>query len=239
MKKILLLSALLTGITCLAQNATLAAKPLQYTFTLPAIEALPFDVKPFGASDKPGCEITYLVIGNGLTDIDRDSIQIDAIATKDGKDLSKDNRGRASWKLSGFTKVSDDGKYATFSIFVATENPMTIPTIKGSITAKSAGKTETKTLTFKAADKGVEQKAGPFTFAISKEDDFGILMKGDRGLVTELTINAGGKVIKKQGYFGSPTTTAYQFADTPTTPEFTLSVTYFTDQQNLKVTIGQ
>ena len=253
MRKLLVSALLLTALCASAQNEGLTAKPIRYTLNLPGMEGLPPNLKPMGInSDKAGCEVTYLITGSNLADIDRDAITVTSITTKDGKDISKDSRGRASWKYDGFfAKVSDDGKYATFSIFVAIEGTtLMIPNIKGTINAKVAGKTETQTLTFKITEKGKEQKAGPFTFAIAdkaKKDDmmgfgqegFGMTMKGDKNLITEITINAGGKNIKQNGWMGFDNLITYNFASAPTTPEFTLTVTYFTDMKNVPVTIGQ
>jgi len=250
-----LLPALLAAALCAtAQDGGLTAKPIRYTFNLPDIEKLPQNIRPMGINnDKAGCDITYLITGSNLAELDRDSITITSITTKDGKDISKDSRGRAAWKFDGFfAKISDDGKYATFSIFVPLEGTtLMLPTVKGTLTAKTAGKTETATLTFKIADKGKEQKAGPFTFAVadtSKKNDgmmgfgpegFGMTMKGDGSLVTEIVINAGGKKIKKNGHMSSGNQATYYFESAPTTPEFTLTVTYFADMKDVTVTLGQ
>ena len=253
----LLFSALfLTALCAAAQNEGLTAKPIRYTFNLPDIEKLPQNLRPMGINnDRAGCDITYLITGSNLAELDRDSINITSITTKDGKDISKDSRGRAAWKFDGFfAKISDDGKYATFSIFVPLEGAtLMLPTVKGTITAKTAGKTETATLTFKTAEKGKEQKAGPFSFAIADkakkgddmmmgfgfgQDGFGMSMKGDGSLIAEIVITAGGKKIKKNGHMSSGNQTTYLFESVPATPEFTLTVTYFADMKDVPVTIG-
>ena len=242
MKTALFASALLiSAINCaFAQNTGLAAKAIQYTcvYSLPEASGLPFSVKPMNA-EKTGCEITYLVEGNNLTGIDTDSVRIESIMSKAGDDLSKDKRGRSTWRIGSFPKIDDDGKYATFSLFVATEAPMTIPAPKGTISIKTANKIETQTLTFKTNEKGNEQKAGPFIFSISDDVGFSIRMKGDGSLISEISINAGGKNIKKQGHWSMNNITSYSFATTPTTPEFTLSVSYFAETSDITVTFGE
>jgi hypothetical protein len=241
MKKLLLIPALFLGfLPASAQNTQVVAKPIQYTFTMPDAVGLDFKLKPMNAGETTGCEIFYLVTGNNLTEVDRDSINITSVTTRDGKDISKDNRGRPTWKIGAFPRVSDDGKQAVFSIFIATEASLAAPAIKGGVNIKSAGKTETETLTFKTADKGKEQKAGPVTFAIDKDDDdFGIVMKGDRSLISEISITAGGKKIKQNGYMGMNNKTTYSFASEPNTAEFTLSISYSADLKNVPVTLGQ
>ena len=245
MKKLLvfpLVAAMLGGAaTASAQNEKLAAKPIVYTFVMPEVETLPFNLKPMGV-EKTGCQITFLLAGNGLTDIGRDAVSITSITAPDGKDISKNSRGRDAWEFNSFSaNVSDDGKQAVFTIFVATEKPLTTPAINGSVTVKAAGATKTETVTFKTADMGKEQKAGPFTFACENDDDddFQIIMKGDRSLVSEMKVTAGGREIKQQGFFGFNNQTTYSFASAPTTPEFTLTVTYYTELRDVVYTIGK
>jgi len=267
MNKLLFSAFLLTAFCASAQNGGLTAKPVRYLFNLPDIEGLPQGlIMNSWGNEKAGCEITYLIAGENISAIEEKSVSITSITTKDGKDLSKDTRGRAAWKLGPFPKASDDGSYAVFSLFVPIEGAMTVPIVKGSITVKAAGKTETQTLTFKTANKGVEQKTGPFTFAVADDakdgdDDtmrgfgfggFGITMTGDMNLIADISINAGGRTIKRQGHMSinnqttkdgkldlSKQTTTYQFASAPRTPEFTLTVTYFTDMRDVPVAIGQ
>ncbi len=62
-------------------------------------------------------------------------------------------------------------------------------------------------------------------------------MTGDRSLITEIAIEAGSKKIKQVGYQSMNNETAYLFETAPTTPEFTLSVSYFTDMKTAPVMI--
>ena len=218
---------------------TPAAKPIQYVFTTPDAVKLPFDVKPMGP-DKVGCEITFLVTGENLTGIEDDAVNITSITAGGGKDITKNSRGRDAWKLDTFRKkVSQDGKYATFSVFVETETPLTSPNINGTVTVKTSGEVKTETLTFETTQKGAEQKAGPLTFAIDDYKSFQIRMKGNKNLISEIKIIAGGKTIKQQGWSGFNDQWTYTFSSAPTTPEFTLSVSYFDDVKDVVYKIGK
>jgi hypothetical protein len=291
MKKIVLISIMLGGsIASLAQsNAVPVATPLQYTLTLPTVKDAPFDVTlRLGGDNKPGCKITYLVSGENIISIDKDSVKIDSVTGSDGKDLSKNSRGRASWSFDSAHNVSDDGGHAFFSIFVDTESGAGIPNIKGSIGAKVARKPETKTLAFKTGEKGQAQDAGPLSFSVADKatdigkpgeqsfersflsasftssfngssrsrkfssstsssssfdddevNDFGILMEGDKRLVKEISINDGGKKIKQRGFRNSGDQTVYSFSKAPAAPEFTLTVTYLDDIQDVEIVFGE
>jgi hypothetical protein len=269
--KLCLFALLLTALCAPAQDGGPVAKPLQYTFNLPSIEELPKSMR-YSRYENIGCEITYLVVCDGLVSIDSDSIKITSITSKDGKDLPlKGNFGRNSWNYKGSTASSTDrNPCITFSVFFPTETPMEVPVVKGTITAKVAGMLEAQVLNFKTAEKGVAQKAGPFTFAMAddtKEDadgnvnlrlfggdrkgGFKMTMEGDGSLIKDITINDGGKTIRQMGHssFFTQTTrngqadankqTIYSFFPAPTAPEFTLTVTYFSEMLDVPVTLGQ
>jgi hypothetical protein len=168
--------------------ASVAAAPIQYAFNLPKIEGLPMNLRPMG-EDKIGCKITYLVAGNGITEIVSDSLKIESITSKDGKDISKNNRGRDAWSMDRFPRISDDGKLATFSIFVATDAPTVMPNIKASLNMKSADRTETARLAFKTSEKGKTQKAGPLTFSVAKNTSGGSGMFSFDSIITISSID--------------------------------------------------
>ena len=250
------------------------ATPIAYTFIQPEVETLPSDMKPMNF-DKTGCEITFIVKGEDLLSIPNDALNITSITSGDGKDLSKDRRGRDAWKFNAFfAKISENGNYARFSIFVPTEIPQTIPVINGTFAVKAASGVKTETLTFKTDEKGKEQKLGSFTFAIEDDADdndddndggvfttsgnffsfsggtfqsdksFKINMKGDNTIVSEIKIVAGGRTIKTQGHSSFSINnrrpqTAYSFASAPSTPEFTLSVTYYEEVKEVVYKIGK
>jgi len=282
--KLLLPALLLAAFCASAQDKEVSAKPIQYTFNLPSIDALPKHMR-YSRYENIGCEITYFVVCDGLVSIEHDSLTITAVTDKDGKDISKDTRGRDAWKSKGASTTTTDGNtYATFSIFVPTGAPMEVPVVKGTITAKVAGKTEAQFLNFKTAEKGVAQKAGPFTFAIAddtKEDaednanlrifrggkmdgraggGLDITMEGDRSMIKDVTLNDGGKTLRAMGmgstrmssstsFFSQTTkngqtdttkqTTTYSFFPAPTTPEFTLTVTFYTEMLDVTIALGQ
>ena len=270
--KLCLLALLLTALCAPAQNAEPVAKPLQYTFNLPTIAELPQHVRSM-RYESIGCEITYLVVCDGLVSIDTDTLKITSITSKDGKDLPlTDSRGLKSWKFRGSSMTgSDRNPCITFSVFFPTEAPMEVPVVKGTLTAKVADKTEVQFLNFKTAEKGVAQKAGPFTFAIAEDDKdnadgnrrvggggrddrFQMIMDGDRRLIKEITIKDGKSTIRSLAGFlngkntvrstagfpmGTNQQTLYTFFSVPTTPEFTLTVTFYTDMKDMPITLGQ
>jgi len=108
-----------------------------------------------------------------------------------------------------------------------------------------------------AADIGVKQEVGPFTFAVGvdeNDDDFkhlnaddypfSISMTGDATLYKSLTVeDADGKELKHRGSqsisgMGKSKTT-YLYPSAPKTPEVFITVTYFTDMRDVPITLGQ
>ena len=262
--KFAILPTLFAAVHCAsAQETGLVAKPIEYTLNVQPLDHVPFGL--MRSSAPIGCGVTYLVsngnmtanedqqtlvgmfhdniiTGDGITAINGDSIVIDSITDNDGKNLALDDRGLTTWKFAS-SHVSRNGSCATFTIFVATEAPFTIPNIKGFVNATIMDKTQTQTqiLTFKTDEKGQEQKAGPLSFSNYKNpySEFSIQVKGNLQLVRKIEVNAGGKIIKQKGSSGSPGVTTYEFDSAPKTPEFTLSVTYYTDMKEVSVPFGQ
>ena len=230
------------------QETRLAVTPVECVFTL-AVEELPKRHQPWSwdTENTTGCKITYAITGKNIASVDSASLDITAITDGEGNDLlAYARKDKNSLKLGGVGTGGDgDERYATINIFIPTEKPMTLPNVTGTVNVRIAEKTETQTLTFNTAEKGVEQTAGPFTVSIPNEknrisfgEGFQMKMKGDERLLKEVKLTSGGKEINNNGRSsGSKEATLY-FAETPATPEFTLSVTYYTDLQEVPVRIG-
>ncbi|MCL1887952.1 MAG: hypothetical protein FWF96_03665, partial [Kiritimatiellaeota bacterium] len=246
-----------------AQDAPLTATPVQYTLVMPEAEC----VRESGIwipHDKTGCEINYAIKGNGLVDVDQESLAITSITSRDGRDLSKDKNGQPTWRLvTHATQLSRNRDYANIKVFVATDEPLEIPVVKGSVTCFCADNPLTETVDFATDEKEVEKQLGPLAFSIPDDKDkstlggairftfnnqtvmkvgdaFFILMKGDRTLVTQIKIISGDQEFNSVGsMFTDNQTTYYRFAAKPETPEFTLSVTYYTDMREVVCAIGE
>jgi hypothetical protein len=247
-----------------AQENTIVAKPLEYKFMLPAIKEMPRFYNP-GSENKVGCEIVYLLTsGNAETvikEVKSQNIRIDSITDNEGKDLSRNNNGKKVWHAWG---KSGHG-YTALVVFVETETPMLLPTLKGSVTVKAASNPETKNLVFKTAEKGQEQKAGPFTFTIEENDAIEkrktwnssarsgdnnpqdrilIGIHGNLNLFNSLTLDEGGKNREYTARHEvhdtllSKDTIIYTFSPAPKTPEFTFSVMYYTEVNEVSVPFG-
>jgi len=263
MRKLLFTVLLAAALCATAQDEAVVAKPVKYTcvFSEPDAEGLSGN----GIwGNGTGCQIDYLVTLDGITEIDSKSLTVFSLTTRDGKTLPKDYRGRGSkWSKGQGIEVANTGSRngkgdTTISIFVPTEEPLTVPVINGTINAKVGGETATQTLTFKTADNGAKQEAGPFTFAVgvdAGDNDFkrlhdagfpfAISITGDRNQIKSLTIeDADGKALQNRGTSsysvgkGKPKTT-YNYSSAPTTPEFFITVTYFTDLREVPITFGQ
>jgi hypothetical protein len=200
----------------------------------------------------PGCEVTYAIAGGNIVNIDRNSLHVSTIIGENGNNLRMQVNGPDGIVYAPVcheTRNNDGGKNATFSVFVRTLLPMTLVKFTGTINVLTADKTETKTLAFKNEDKGVEQTAGPLSFAIKDDvgDDglakmtgsnFAFVMKGDNNLVKEMTLTANGREVRNRAIAGDQEKATYYY-DFPTVPaEFTLTVTYYTDAKEVSVRFG-
>jgi hypothetical protein len=217
------------------------AKPVAYTFFLP-------EGGEFTGRKVPVCIVTYGFKVDNCVEIKHGSLNLTAITDEDGNDLLEFARGRDGY-IARVPNVSiGNSGIATFNIEVVTEKPMTLPKVTGTVNIRTAGNTETETLIFNTGDTGVEQTAGPLAFAINNEDfrfrefrinEFSMEMKGDEKLAKEVVLNANGKQIPNRGTSHINEKRLYHFANTPATPEFTLTGTYYTDLQEVSVAFGE
>ena len=252
----LLFPSLLSAALCASaqdEDEGWVATPIQYTctYTLPKAKDLRF----FIGQKKTGCEISYMIEGDSIIDIDKESLKITSVTTEDGKDITAfalDARDRNPYPPTltyfnhprPFFHRMNEPKFTTFSVFVETEAPLTIPKIKGTVTAKIAKGAEFANLTFKTDEKDQEQAAGPLTFSIATrqkgwQDQFGITVKGNLNLLKSLSVSAGGKTLQQGGNSSTTDTATYYFNTTEPPPEFIVSITYFSDIQDVSVTLGQ
>ena len=104
---------------------------------------VPFDVKPMGY--EPGFEIGYVVKGEGLASVKKDSLVMDHILTREGVDLAASRAGQPGYEMGAFPKVSEDGRYASFSVKVNQDafGKVESLALKGSITLLMATQRET------------------------------------------------------------------------------------------------
>ena len=268
-RKLLLPTLLLTALCATAQQiGELVARPIKYTciYATPEGEKLNRYGTGIHGFDT-GCQITYLLSGDpgdgySVATIDSQGLTIISMTDKDGNALSQNvpPRQKNAWPKDGVSCMGSSSyneKAITFDIFVRTEEPMIIPIIKGKATAMVGGGLETQTLTFKTDDKETAQEAGPLTFSLSDPDKgkktrfggstsfgtehpFNIYMKGDRGLVKKMTVkDADGKEMTSRSTHSYDKKICYGYSAIPATPEFTITVTYFTTMQDVPVTLGQ
>jgi hypothetical protein len=261
----LLLPALLFPTLCAtAQDEelgeALTAKPIQYTctYTLPEAKDLFSGGKIRFFNDRgTGCEITYVITDGNLMDIDKESLEITSVTTEDGKDITAFALGARSRNHAYANAIqyhnfsyspfgTDQKEYTTFSFFVATETPLIIPKVKGFATAKVAKSAEFANLTFKTDEKGQEQAVGTLTFSVAEDrggdfggNRFGITLKGNMSLIKSMSLSAGGKTLRSAGHSSSNDQGTYYFSPVPTTPEVILSITYYTDIQDIPIILGQ
>ena len=221
-----------------AQETEFTVEPVKYSFILPKMGTLPFDIKSF-RENKTGCDITYIVSGKGIIHIDSKSIQIDAVVDENGNDISTDGGKGKAWETEPFPKASSDGTCAKFSVFVATENAMTRPTIKGSVKITTASETKTERLKFKTGGESEAQKAGALDFSIDDGENWlEVFMDGHNSLVPEIKLEAGGKEIKRVSYSYGHKGATYYFEKIDE-PEFDLIVTHYVDAKETEVVFGK
>lgn len=210
-------------------------KPIQATFSAPIPDDVPFDVKPMGY-DKPGYQIVYLVKGENISGIDEESLKIDMVRTKDGKDISKNFKGKPTYELGPFAKVADNGKYARFTVSIEPDKitQSEIPEVHGSISVSTAGGTEVKTVQLKTSG-GEPQTAGQFTVSVAKagggmfgSDGFGITLKGPENVLSSIEVTSGGKACESEGTMTLNGVKTFYF-EKPTAADVTVSLTCWTD----------
>ncbi|MCL1909980.1 MAG: hypothetical protein FWG05_03485 [Kiritimatiellaeota bacterium] len=217
----------------------IVAQPVRYAFNMPGADEMPHEhLGGLRDEHKPGCYVTYLVESENLIGFVGDSIAVKSIVSENGKDISKNKTGDPAWWISKDIKVSSNGKSALFSIFVATEKPMTLPIINGTVIMKTAGAVKTETLTFSSVERGMDQRAGPLKISVNPElKHVHVYVNGDTHLIREIRNKSDGKILICVGTSFTTGTKTYIFDKEPTTPEIDLEVTYYADIVNMTVDI--
>lgn len=197
---------------------------------------LSFRFKPFGYSK--GFQVHYLIEGKDLVYIKKESLKVEYIKGKDGKDISK-LRGKDAYKLGSFPKVSEDGKYALFSVASKSNQFGKVDSleIKGSITLFSASKNEKKTL---EATIGTTQKIGPLNIAVS-QDKYRrsriVVDVSNAYALIDLKLIDGDKEYKAKSSSWRKQSKKYKF-EKPKNTTFTLKVSYWIEMKEVIIPFG-
>lgn len=164
----------------------LRAKPVRVEIDAPLPKGLPRDLNLGGSttviagdgdSSGGGYAVTYLVRGKGIVGVDADSLRVSS-AVAGGADVSKNDRGRDSWKAGPFPSVAEDGSAATFEVRLApgaSHVKNAVPVLHGSIVVTCATGRETKTAAL-SVKPGSTAQLGPIQVTVptdGEEDDGG------------------------------------------------------------------
>jgi len=197
---------------------------------------LSFKFKPFGYSK--GFQVHYLIEGENLVAIKKESLKVEYIKGKDGKDISK-LRGKDTYKLGSFPKVSDDGKYALFSVASKSNQFGKVDSLelKGSITLFSASKNEKKSL---EATIGTTQKIGPLSITVSQDkykDSRIVVDVSNAHALIDLKLIDGDKEYKAKNSSWRKQSRHYKF-EKPKNTTFTLKASYWIEMKELSIPFG-
>jgi hypothetical protein len=156
-----------------ADSPALRIRPIQIVSCGGMPEGLPFNVQP--PLYKPGLQVYYLLEGQGIAGFD--SLEIDAIKTREGVEISKDSSGMPAYEAGPFPKATADGKYCVFSLVVnqAQFGRWAGLVIKGHASVLLGTERAEKSIDLEAGDTH-EQKLGPFTIRVVKPAGGGFLM---------------------------------------------------------------
>ena len=164
-----------------ATAAGMRAKPVRVEIDAPLPKGLPRDLNLGGSttviagdgdSSGGGYAVTYLVRGKGIVGVDADSLRVSS-AVAGGADVSKNDRGRDSWKAGPFPSVAEDGSAATFEVRLApgaSRVKNAVPVVHGTIGIECATGRETKTATI-SAKPGSTARLGPLSLKVPADDD--------------------------------------------------------------------
>lgn len=226
----------------------LRARPVQIISCAPMPAEIGFELKPMGYD--PGFEIFYLVEGNNLAGIKDDSLVMAGIRTPAGEELSKNRMGTSTCQLGPFPKVSDDGKYALFSVKVQQDQFGKVESLamKGSVTVQIASRREEKTVAMSAAD-SQPRRAEPFAVAVAAEGQdgmmgmfggggFGIRITGPLERIIDVKLVAAGAEEKSASNMSDGSSTTY-FFEKPSAESFTVQIACWADLSEQKVVFGQ
>ena len=161
----------------------LRAKPVRVEIDAPLPKGLPRDLNLGGSttviagdgdSSGGGYAVTYLVRGKGIVGVDADSLRVSS-AVAGGADVSKNDRGRDSWKAGPFPSVAEDGSAATFEVRLApgaSRVKNAVPVVHGTIGIECATGRETKTATI-STNPGSTARLGPLSLKVPAAEEDG------------------------------------------------------------------
>ena len=166
-----------------APAGAMRAKPVRVEIDAPLPKGLPRDLNLGGSttvisgggdSSGGGYAVTFLVRGAGITGIDKESLKVSS-ATAGGADVSKNDRGRDSWKAGPFPSVAEDGSAATFEVRLApgaSRVKNAVPVVHGTIGIECATGRETKTATI-STKPGSTARLGPLSLKVPAAEEDG------------------------------------------------------------------
>ncbi len=198
----------------------------------------------------PRFELRFLLSGEGITNLPATGVDIEFIKTPDGRDVSRDYRGKPivqpGFETAG---ISDDRKNAHFNMWGVPDAlvPGEPLHIKGSVTVNYMLASETETITLKTGEVA-EQQVGPVFVATELLNE---TQQNTRLLFLWFTDNSAKHVInfkitmngetydsKSRSYsadkwYITPYTyknkSGYLFSDRSNSPEMTMTLEYTSD----------
>lgn len=236
-------------------SGALAAEP---GITITPVQVISQAKVPAGAPDKAkkimfteGFSIGYLVAGKDLIGFAEDSLRIDAIRTRDGKDLAKKRNGEPAWEMGSFPEASDDGAFAFFTLecdepaFGQVEGLAISGTITV-LTASDLATVETKAheLKGKAADQAGEftvtyGAGGGMSFGNGEDAGPSITLTGPLAKITKVMLVVDGAETKSNSNWGAQGTDSrtYGFEKVAGTTG-SVRISYWKDLRETPVAFG-
>lgn len=228
-----------------------AIRLVQIRSAIPLPESIPFEAKPMGY--EPGFELFYIVKGEGLAGVKKDSIVLDHIRTRDGTDLAAHSNGRPAYEMGSFPKASEDGRWATFSVKVSQNafGKVESLAVKGRVVLLVATRNETLKGELTTAG-GPPVQMGPFSAVVASgpptgmrsgffagSGDFGVQVTGPCDSITEIALMTDGGKTKSNGNMTMNNGPVSYFFPKPAGDTFALQIRYWADLQEQTVSFGR
>lgn len=217
----LAMTALLIASSVLAAGEApiLVARPVQL-FTGAVLPAdLPFEAKPF--AHETGFKIWWLVQGADLIAFDEQSVVMTTMKSADGKDIATTRSGKPTWKMDSFPRISEDGKYAVFTIECSADvfGQSERVAMAGSVVAITGNDRKEVELAFDPS-KPSNGDAGPLKVAFGAKgmgfsnvsDAYAIKVSGLLATIASIQVLDGEAKLEPQGWSGSGDDRIYSFA---------------------------
>jgi len=201
------------------------------TWTIRPVQVISQAEVPEGVPDaaktvmfNKGFSIGYLIQGDGIIGVDKESLVIDQILLPGGKDITKKRNGKNNWEIGSFPEVSDDGRFCFFQVtsdehaFGKAESL----DIHGSIGVRTASDLKTFSTKAHVLDGGDTEVVDEFSvtfgrdpndkgetafFRNDKKDKATVVVSGMLDKLTEVVLMIAGKAIKSEESYG-PSTSA-------------------------------